>query len=286
MAPSLPGGLFGEPYQPTSPAPWINANVVTISPPVDPDDVPRSRTGSHLSHGGWNAGGDHEVAPDMTTIGFIGSGRIGGTVARLAVAAGYDVVLSNSRGPETLKELAGELGPQARAATAAEAAEAGDIVVVSVPFKAHGQLPVTELAGKVVLDTDNYYPQRDGQVPVLDEGTITSAELEQQHLGAAKVVKVFNNIYFGHLHSLHRPAGSADRSALPIAGDDAAAKLLVTEFLDAIGYDTVDAGPLAEGWRFQPGQPAYGPPYGTAGEPAGTPAPAAKISEALAAAER
>jgi predicted dinucleotide-binding enzyme len=222
----------------------------------------------------------------MTTIGFIGSGNIGGTVARLAVAAGYDVVLSNSRGPETLKELADELGPHARAATAAEAAEAGDIVVVSVPFKAHRQLPVAELAGKVVLDTDNYYPQRDGNFAELDNGSTTSAELEQQHLGTAKVVKVFNNIFSGHLASLPRPAGSADRSALAIAGDDAAAKRTATEFLDAIGYDAVDAGPLAEGWRYQPGQPAYGPPYGDFQDPAGTPANAEKIREAVAAATR
>ena len=222
----------------------------------------------------------------MTTIGFIGTGRIGGTVARLAVAAGYDVVISNSRGPETLKEFADELGPPARAATAIEAAEAGEIVVVSVPFKAHAQLPVAGLAGKVVLDTDNYYPQRDGQYAELVDGSITSAEFEQRFLGTAKVVKVFNNIASGHLASLARPAGAADRSSLPIAGDDAAAKQVATEFLDAIGYDTVDAGPLAEGWRFQPGQPAYGPPYGSIEDPAGTPASADKVREALAAAVR
>src|SRR4051812_17960741 len=115
----------------------------------------------------------------MTTVGFIGSGLIGGTVAGLAVAAGYDVVVSNSRGPETLAELTGQLGDRARAATAAQAAEAGEIVVVSVPFHAHRQLPVDELAGKVVLDTDNYYPARDGQFAELEEGRLTSAELEQ-----------------------------------------------------------------------------------------------------------
>ena len=227
-----------------------------------------------------------EVAPDMTTIGFIGSGNIGGTVARLAVAAGYDVVVSNSRGPETLADLVAELGPQARAATAAEAAAAGEIVVVSVPFHAHPKLPVAELAGKVVLNTDNYYPQRDGNIAELDEGKLTSIELEQQHLGPARVVKVFNNIYSGHLASLPRPAGDAGRSALPIAGDDTAAKAVATEFLDAIGYDTVDAGSLADSWRFEPGQPVYGPPYGTYGEATGTPAGADVIRAALAAATR
>ena len=163
----------------------------------------------------------------MTTIGLIGSGHIGGTVARLAVAAGYDVVVSNSRGPETLRELVGELGPRARAATAAEAAAAGDIVVVSVPFKAYQAVPAEPLAGKVVIDTNNYYPQRDGQFAELDDASATCSELLQRHLAGAQVVKVFNNIFFKHLGSLARPAGAADRTALPIAGDDAAAKATV-----------------------------------------------------------
>jgi predicted dinucleotide-binding enzyme len=222
----------------------------------------------------------------MTTVGFIGSGNIGGTVAKLAVDAGYDVVLSNSRGPETLAGLVASLGPTARAATAAEAAAAGDIVVVSVPFKAFRDLPVTELAGKVVLDTDNYYPQRDGHVAELDEGKRTSAELEQEHLGAAVVVKVFNNIFFKHLASLARPSGSADRSALPIASDDAAGLRSAAEFLDAIGYDAVEVGPLAESWRFEPDHPAYGPPYGSFEDPAGTPASAEKVRAAIEAATR
>jgi len=221
----------------------------------------------------------------MTTVGFIGSGLIGGTVARLAVNAGYDVVLSNSRGPETLADLVRTLGDKARAATPADAAQA-DLVVVSVPFHAHATLPVEQLAGKVVLDTDNYYPARDGQFAELDEGLLTSAELEQRHLGSAKVVKVFNNIFHLHLGSLTRPHGAADRTALTIAGDDAEAKKVATEFLDAIGYDTVDVGPLAESWRVEPGQPAYGPPYGTFEDPAGTPASADKVRAAVAEAKR
>jgi predicted dinucleotide-binding enzyme len=222
----------------------------------------------------------------MTTIGFIGSGNIGGTVARLAVAAGHDVVLSNSRGPETLTGLVAELGPRARAATAAGAATAGDLVVVSVPLKAYRDLPVAELAGKVVLDTDNYYPERDGPIAELDEGKRTSAELEQEHLAPARVVKVFNNIFFRHLASLARPAGAADRTALTIAGDDAEAKRAATAFLDSIGYDTVDVGTLADSWRVEPGQPAYGPPYGSFEDPAGTPAPASKVRAAVDAATR
>ena len=152
----------------------------------------------------------------MTTIGLIGSGNIGGTVARLAVDAGYDVVLSNSRGPETLTDLVAELGPHARAATAAEAAAAGDIVVVTVPLKAYREVPVEPLRGKVVIDTNNYYPQRDGHIAELDDGSTTSSELLQAHLPESQVVKAFNNIYSGHLGSLQRPAG--DPGALG-AGD-------------------------------------------------------------------
>ncbi|HEX5200862.1 NADPH-dependent F420 reductase [Paractinoplanes rhizophilus] len=221
----------------------------------------------------------------MTTVGFIGSGLIGGTVARLAVTAGYDVVLSNSRGPETLAGLVQDLGDKARAATPADAAGA-DLVVVSVPFHAHSALPVEQLAGKVVLDTNNYYPARDGNFAELDEGRLTSAELEQRHLAGAKLVKVFNNIFHLHLASLARPHGAADRSALTIAGDDAAAKQAVTEFLDAIGYDTVDVGPLAESWRVEPGQPVYGTPFGSFEDPAGTPASVAKVGAAVAEAKR
>jgi predicted dinucleotide-binding enzyme len=226
------------------------------------------------------------VAAGMTTVGFIGSGNIGATVARLAVAAGYDVVLSNSRGPETLAGLVSELGPHARAATAAEAAAAGELVVVSVPFKAYRDLPVDQLAGKVVLDTNNYYPQRDGHVAELDNGSITSAELEQRHLGTARLVKVFNNIHSRHLAALPRQADAADRTALTIAGDDPQANQVVAGFLDAIGYDTVEVGPLAESWRVQPGQPAYGPPYGSFDDPAGTPASAETVRAAVAAAKR
>ena len=222
----------------------------------------------------------------MTTVGFIGSGMIGGTVARLSVAAGHNVVMSNSRGPETLRELVAELGPLAAAATAGQAAEAGDLVVVAIPVKAIAGIPATPLAGKPVLDTGNYYPQRDGQIEVLDNGALTSSGLLQRHLPGAHVVKVFNNIYFRHLASLARPAGSADRSALPIAGDDPAAKAVVTGYLDAIGYDAVDDGSLADSWRQEPGTPVYGAPYGPFSSKTGSPADTAKIRAALAQASR
>lgn len=221
----------------------------------------------------------------MTTVGFVGSGNIGGTVARLAVAAGYDVVLSNSRGPQTLRGLVEELGRRASAATPAEAARAGDLVVVSVPLRAYRDVPVEPLTGTAAIDTCNYYPQRDGQIPELDSGRTTSSELVQRHLAGARVVKAFNTIYYKHLLSLARPSGAGDRSALPIAGDDAGAKAAVAAFLDAIGYDSVDVGALAEGWRFQPNTPAYGVLYAAPdGDEAGRPADAATVRAAIAAA--
>jgi predicted dinucleotide-binding enzyme len=222
----------------------------------------------------------------MTTIGFIGSGMIGGTVARLSVAAGHDVVLSNSRGPETLTDLVDELGPRASAATGQQAATAGDLVVVSVPVKAYDSLPAGALAGKVVLDTGNYYPQRDGQLAELDNGSLTCSELLQRYLQEAQVVKVFNNIFFKHLASLARPAGAPDRTALPIAGNDEKAKAAVTEFLDSIGYDAVDTGTLAQSWRQDAGTPCYGAPYGPFSDETGTPAGAATVRAALAEAQR
>ncbi|MFI7376014.1 NADPH-dependent F420 reductase [Actinoplanes sp. NPDC049668] len=225
-----------------------------------------------------------QVRADMTTIGLIGSGNIGSTVARLAVAAGYDVVLSNSRGPETLRDLVAELGPRARAGTPAQAATAGDIAVVTVPLKAYRDVPADALAGKVVIDTNNYYPERDGVIAELEDGSATTGELLQRHLADAHVVKGFNNIYFKHLATLSRPAGAADRTALPIAGDDAGAKRTVTGFLDRIGYDTVDVGPLAENWRTQRDTPVYVTPYGSFTDPVGTPADAGTVRKAVAAA--
>jgi 8-hydroxy-5-deazaflavin:NADPH oxidoreductase len=221
----------------------------------------------------------------VTTWGFIGSGNIGSTVARLAVAAGYDVVMSNRRGPETLGGLVAELGPRARAATPEEAAAAGDVVVVTIPFKDLEDVPVEPLRGKLVLDTMNYYPQRDGQIAVLDDASSTSSELLQAHLPESHVVKAFNNITAVHLGSLARPTGSTDRSALAVAGDDPDAKARAAALLDEIGYDTVDLGPLAEGRRIQPGTAAYGTMY--ASDPSDWSAPARPASaETVAAAAR
>ena len=195
----------------------------------------------------------------MATIGLIGAGRIGSQVARLAVAQGFEVVLSNSRGAETLTSLARELGSRARAGTPLEAAQAGEIVVVTIPLKNYRSVPVDALAGKVVIDTNNYYPQRDGHIPELDDESTTTAELLQSHLPKSKVVKAFNHIYAAQLTTDGTPSGTPNRRALAIAGNDASAKATVTRLLDAFGFDTVDAGPLAEGWRIQRDTPGYGP---------------------------
>ena len=222
----------------------------------------------------------------MTAVGFIGSGRIGGTVARLAVAAGYQVIMSNSRGPQTLTGLVGELGPLAQAGSGEQATAGGDLVVLTIPLRAYQSVPAAWLDGKLVIDTCNYYPQRDGQIAELDSGSLTSSELIQQHLAGAQVVKAFNNIYYRHLLALARPAGADGRSFLPVAGDDTGAKAGVSGFLDAIGYGAVDAGPLAESWRQEPGTPVYGAPYGPFSDPAGTPATEAAVRAALAKASR
>jgi 8-hydroxy-5-deazaflavin:NADPH oxidoreductase len=195
----------------------------------------------------------------VTTIGFIGAGHIGSQVARLAVANGYEVVLSHSRGPETLAELVAELGPRARAATVADAAKAGDIIVVSVPLKSYRAVPVEPVAGKIVDDTNNYYPQRDGNIPALDDESTTTSELLQAHLPESKVVKAFNHIHAAALTTDGQPKGTKNRRALVIAGDDSGAKATVSGLIDQFGFDTVDAGNLKEGWRIQRDTPGYGP---------------------------
>jgi len=195
----------------------------------------------------------------MTTLGIIGAGNIGSQLARLGVFNGYDVVLSNSRGPATLDGLIAELGPRARAALPAEAAAAGDLVIVTIPLHAIDTLPLPELAGKLVIDTNNYYPQRDGNIVALDEETTTTAELLQDLLPDARIVKAFNHIYAADLTTDGQPAGSADRRALVIAGNDPEAREIVTALLDDFGFDTVDLGPLNEGWRIQRDTPGYGP---------------------------
>lgn len=193
----------------------------------------------------------------MTAIGFVGSGNIGSSVARAAVDHGYEVVLSNSRGPGTLTDLVAGLGPHARAATAGDAIRAGDLVLVAIPLKNIFDLDPAPFVGKVVIDADNYYPQRDGQIAALDDESTTTSELLQAHLVGARVVKAFNHIRSAEIVSTAQPAGVAGRRALIVAGDDAAAKAQVADFIDAIGFDVLDLGPLSEGWRIQRDTPGY-----------------------------
>jgi predicted dinucleotide-binding enzyme len=190
-------------------------------------------------------------------IGILGAGNIGGTLARLLAAAGHDVVIGNSRGPEAVADLVAEIGPNATAATAAGAAEAGEVVIVAVPFRRHRDLPAAELAGKIVVDANNYYPGPDTRFPELDDGSTTSSELVAAALPGARLVKAFNTVWYVHLKEHGTLPGTRDRRAIPIAGDDPAAKRIVAGLLDDIGFDAVDAGPLAAGRRLQPGEPVY-----------------------------
>jgi len=193
----------------------------------------------------------------MTTIGFIGAGHIGSQVARAAIIHGYDVVLSNSRGPESLADLVAELGPNARAATPSEAATAGDFVVVTVPFAAYQSVPVNELAGKIVIDTNNYYWERDGHIAALDEGRATVSGLLQEHLPQSRVAKGFNHITAADITTDGTAAGTPNRRALATASDFDDAAALVARLYDEFGFDTVNAGPLAESWRVERDRPAY-----------------------------
>ncbi|MFX0594378.1 NADPH-dependent F420 reductase [Melissospora conviva] len=193
----------------------------------------------------------------MTTIGIIGAGEVGSQIARAAISTGYRVVIANSRGPETLNGLIAELGGSARAAYAAEAAAAGDFAVVAVPLKVVNDMPVEELAGKIVLDTNNYMVWRDGNIPVIDSGEKTVHELRQEQLPTSKVAKAFTHIQAPRLLTSARPAGHPERLALSVSSDFPEAVELVTRLYDQFGFDTVDNSPLRESWRTGPGQPAW-----------------------------
>lgn len=197
------------------------------------------------------------VGSGMTTYGIIGSGHIGSQVARALVALGDNVVIANSRGPESLTELIDELGPLARAATVDDAATAGDVVVVTVPLRAYRDIPVAPLAGKIVVDTNNYYWERDGHIAELDRGEATTAGLLQAHLPDSKVVKGFNHIPAADITTTGSPAGTPNRRALGTASDFPDAVALMTELYDRIGFDTVSTGPLSESWRIERDRPAY-----------------------------
>jgi 8-hydroxy-5-deazaflavin:NADPH oxidoreductase len=193
----------------------------------------------------------------MTTIAVIGAGHIGSKVAQAAVKAGYDVIVSNATGPQSLDQLVSQLGSKANAATVEEAAMAGDVVVVSVPVGAFGDIPVKPLAGKVVISTSNYNASREGHIAEVDDGSITIAGLLQRHLPESRVVKAFNMISAAEVPADGTPRGTPNRRALALAGDDAGAKKTVADIYDRMGFDAVDAGALSESWRFGRGQPAF-----------------------------
>ncbi len=199
-------------------------------------------------------------------IGIIGAGNIGGALTRRLSALGHEVFVANSRGPASLSDLAAETG--ATAVTAAEAARAGEVVVVTIPMKKIADLPQSLFAGVpagvVVVDTGNYYPQqRDGRIDGIEAGQAESRWVAER-LGRP-VIKTFNNIYAKHLQEHGQPKGSPGRIALPVAGDDATAKAVVMRLVDELGFDPVDAGPLDESWRQQPGSPVYAKDFDAAG---------------------
>jgi predicted dinucleotide-binding enzyme len=208
-------------------------------------------------------------------IGIIGAGMIGETLARRLVQLGHQVAIANSRGPETLRELAAGIG--ATAVTAREAARSGEIVVITIPERAVPDLPRDLFTGVpadvVVIDTGNYYPTRDGRIPALEQGQPESAWVAEQ-IGRP-VIKAFNNIYFKSLLENGRPKGSADRIALPVAGDPVDARATVLRLVDELGFDPFDAGGIDDSWRQQPGTPCYTRDNN-----------AAQLKAALAAAER
>ncbi len=193
----------------------------------------------------------------MTTIGVIGAGHIGRNFSIAAIERGYDIVISNATGPETLSDLISELGPKARAATAADAAAAGDFALLAIPLPGAVDLPVEPLVGKVVLTTVNYFPQRDGHFPDIDAGKLTVAGYLQALLPDSKVIRVFNHIDAANIVSDGTPAGTPNRRALGYAGDDPDAKTLAAGLYEAFGFDAVDVGGLEDAWRLDVDQPTF-----------------------------
>lgn len=192
-------------------------------------------------------------------IGIIGAGFIGRLIAIHGIRNGHEVMISNSRGPDSLRSTVAAI--KCKSGFAEDAAKFGEVVFLAVPFSNYLSLPAQALVGKIVVDVNNYYPDRDGPIPALDSGEATTSELTADHLKGAKVVKAFNAIMANDLEKDGLPAGSAGRRALPMAGDDNAAKAVVSKLMDEFGFDVVDAGPLAEGWRFERARPAYCVPF-------------------------
>lgn len=192
-------------------------------------------------------------------IGIIGAGHIGGNAAKLFAGAGHEVAIANSRGPETLKELIAEIGEKAKAVSVEEAAAFGDVVFVSIPLGRYRDLPAEAFDGKIVIDSNNYYPERDGQIAELDADETTSSELLQQHLKGARLVKAFNTIWFEHLKTQGDTGLPLDqRRVIFVAGDDGEAKKRVAGLIEEIGFAAYDTGGLRDGGKNQqPGTAIY-----------------------------
>ena len=191
-------------------------------------------------------------------VGVIGAGHIGANAARLFARAGHEVVISNSRGPETLSGTVEEIDGDTRAMTVEEAAEFGDVVLEAIPFGRYEELPADRLAGKIVIDASNYYPQRDGEIEL--DG-LTSTEAVARHLDGARVVKAFNTIYYERLANEGSPASPLEeRQVLFVAGDDEGAKGIVSRLIEEIGFAPVDTGSLKDSHGQEPGAPIYNNP--------------------------
>jgi predicted dinucleotide-binding enzyme len=193
----------------------------------------------------------------MTRIGVIGAGHIGRSFSLAAIANGHEIVIANNSGPETLGELVAELGPKARAATAAGAAEAGEFAIVAIPMAGADALPGEQLAGKVVLTTCNYFAKRDGPIAEIDSGKLTVPEYVQARLATSKVVRAFNHLDAAAIATDGTPAGTSNRRALGYAGDDPGAKALTADLYEDFGFDAVDVGGLADAWRLDVDQPTF-----------------------------
>jgi predicted dinucleotide-binding enzyme len=193
----------------------------------------------------------------MKTIGILGAGHIGSQVAIAMVGIGYDVIVSNSRGPDSLKDLVSDIGPKAKAATSEETAKEADIVVVSVPLGAFKDIPVEPLVGKIVINTTNYNAERDGPNEEIDSGKVSVSELLQRKLPLSHVVKAFSHLSAADVTRDGKSEGSPNRRALALAGDDDTAKKTVADIYNLIGFDAVDIGRLSESWRIGMGQPAF-----------------------------
>lgn len=193
----------------------------------------------------------------MTTIGILGSGHVGSNIARAAIRSGYDVVLSNTEGPETIADLVADLGSKATAATKEDAAAEGDFAIVAIPLSGVEEVPIEPLADKVVIATINYFPQRLGHIAEIDNGSTTAPGILQAHLPTSRVVRAFNMINAEEMSGDGYPEGDPRRRALALAGDDSEAKALVAKLYDQFGFDALDIGDLSESWRLDPGQPAF-----------------------------